>query len=265
MTLVLPAPLDVVDAAYNGSIAVEIGDLLFHDTDDAKPASSQADQGTEAANQAAFAPRFLGVSVERKLATDAAGTIQVAVDVIRQYDCVSSTFEIGDLVTVDEASSGTALENQLLVKTTDPLLAIGYAIERAGSGVTKIWVRLLSNVLPQTTLGSRWAPTAITAAVAAAGSTVANAAQLGDAAVVHITSDSAAKGVKLPAVAAPAIKIVINDSATAAKLYAESGGTVNGLTADAAVVVAASKGLLCFATAAKTWVAFDLTAKATTA
>lgn len=340
MTLVLPAPLDVVDAAFDGSLAVEIGDLIFHDTNDAKPASSQADQGSEAANQAAFAPRFLGVAVERKLSTDAAGTLQVAVDVIREYACVASAFEIGDWVTVDEAASGTALENQKLVKTTDPSLAIGYVIKRYGSAVTTVLVRLMSNVLPPTmlgttaittttgvfstsltapvlvfsgdtgtpeirlttnladalsirdsaadiivittttgqpavtitpattitgalTLGGAFAPKAITTPVAAAGSTVADAGQLGNATVVHITSDGAAKGVKLPAVtAAGPIVFVINDSSTAAELYAESTGTVNGLAPDASVVVPASKGLICFATAAKTWLAFDMTSLA---
>lgn len=408
MTLVLPAPLDVVDAAFDGSIAVEIGDLIFHDTNDAKPASSQADQGSEAANQAAFVPRFLGVAVERKLSTDAAGTLQVAVDVIREYACVASAFEIGDWVTVDEAASGTALENQKLVKTTDPSLAIGYVIKRYGSAVTTVLVRLMSNVLPPTmlgttaittttgvfstsltapvlvfsgatgtpeirlttnladalsiedsagdlmvfttttgsqlitvtpaltvtglitsnggltlsgavdltfsgttgqpeivvptnladalsirdsaadiivittttgqpavtitpattitgalTLGGAFAPKAITTPVAAAGSTVADAGQLGNATVVHITSDGAAKGVKLPSVtAAGPIVFVINDSSTAAELYAESTGTVNGLAPDASVVVPASKGLICFATAAKTWLAFDMTSLA---
>jgi len=100
--------------------------------------------------------------------------------------------------------------------------------------------------------------------VAAAGSTVADAAALPDTLISHITSDGAAKGVVLPAVtAAGVIRIVINNSSTAAELYAESTGTVNGLSADASVVVPASKGLLCISTAAKTWIAFDMTALAT--
>lgn len=99
--------------------------------------------------------------------------------------------------------------------------------------------------------------------VAAVGSAVADAGQLADTFITHITSDSAAKGVKMPAVtAAGVVRIVINNSSTAAELYAESTGTVNGLSADASVVVPASKGLLLISTAAKTWLAFDLTAKA---
>jgi hypothetical protein len=101
--------------------------------------------------------------------------------------------------------------------------------------------------------------------VAAAGSTIADAAALADTYITHITSDGAGKGVKLPAVtAAGVMRFVINNSSTAAELYAESTGTVNGLSADASVVIPASKGLICISTAAKTWIAFDLTAVATT-
>jgi hypothetical protein len=100
--------------------------------------------------------------------------------------------------------------------------------------------------------------------IAAAGSTVADAGQLGAANVVLISSDSATKGVKLGTGVAGQVVFIINTSATAAELYAASGGTVNGLSADASVVVPASKGLMLFCTAADTWLAFDMTAAATT-
>lgn len=99
--------------------------------------------------------------------------------------------------------------------------------------------------------------------VAAAGSTVADAAALPATALSHITSDSAAKGVKFATVTAATVKIVINNSSTAAELYAASGGTVNGLSADASVVIPASKGVLAVSTGADTWIVFDLPAKAT--
>ncbi len=56
---------------------------------------------------------------------------------------------------------------------------------------------------------------AITVPVAAAGSTVSDAGQLGAGNIVHITSDSAAKGVKAPTAALGDFQYVINDSATA--------------------------------------------------
>lgn len=103
----------------------------------------------------------------------------------------------------------------------------------------------------------------VTVPVAAAGSTVSDAGALGAANIVHITSDGATKGVKAPTTALGDFQFVINDSATACEFYAASGGTVNGLSADASVVIAASKGILWQATAADTLIAFDLPAKAT--
>ena len=100
-------------------------------------------------------------------------------------------------------------------------------------------------------------------AVAAAGTTVADAAQLGASSIVHVSSDGATKGVKLQTGVANQVVIAINDTATACELYAQDGGTVNGLGADASVVLPASKGLLCFCTADDTWIAFDMTALAT--
>jgi hypothetical protein len=80
-----------------------------------------------------------------------------------------------------------------------------------------------------------------------------------------ITSDSAAKGVKLPTGAAGDIREVINNSAITAKLYPALNGAINGLATNAAVVIPASKGVRCFCSAADTWTVFDMTARATTA
>lgn len=103
----------------------------------------------------------------------------------------------------------------------------------------------------------------VTVPVAAAGSTVSDAGQLGAGNFVHITSDGATKGVKAPTTALGDFQYVINDSATACEFYAASGGTVNGLSADASIVIPASKGILWQATAADTLIAFDLPAKST--
>lgn len=101
--------------------------------------------------------------------------------------------------------------------------------------------------------------------VAAAGSAYGDAAPLGTSNVAFITSASAATGVRLPTGAAGDIMFVINNSATAAKLYPAVGGSLNGLAINAAVVIPASKGLHCFCSAADTWTVFDMPARATTA
>ena len=59
-----------VVAAVDSSTVIEIGDLLYQETDDARPASSQSDQGSETANQAVFASKFLGVAMQRSRSAD---------------------------------------------------------------------------------------------------------------------------------------------------------------------------------------------------
>ncbi len=139
--------LDHVDYAFNGSIAVDINDLMYMEVDDIRPASSMADLGTEILNQRRFARNFAGVAQERRLAAETnAGplaTLSVAPTYIGDFPCASSTWEVGDLVAIDEAASGTALERQKLVKTTDPDLAIGRCIQRSASATT-VRVILLS-------------------------------------------------------------------------------------------------------------------------
>jgi len=146
---ILPATSEQFSFAYDGSIAVEIGDLLYHDSDDAKPASSQADAGTEDKNQRGFAQTFCGIAAETKLATAAAGTIQATRRGEYEFDCASATFEVGDLVAAVEAASGTALEDQKLKKTTDPSVAIGFVTKREPSAVTRVRVMLIAGLVDE--------------------------------------------------------------------------------------------------------------------
>lgn len=128
------------------STAFSIGDLIYmaSGTYQAARASSQADKLDEPANQAEFALRFIGISNGARLSTDTvAGQLAVQQDGIVEYPCQSSTFEIGDLVGAAEAASGTALEDQLVKKVTNPRLAIGVVTKREASAVTKVQFRLL--------------------------------------------------------------------------------------------------------------------------
>ena len=112
-----------------------------------------------------------------------------------------------------------------------------------------------------------WAPSSSSTAIATAatGSTYLDAAALAATNTTYITSDSAAKGVKLPTGAPGDIMEVINTSATAAKLYPATTGVLNGQAANAGVVIPASKGVRCFCSAIDTWTVFDMTAKAANA
>lgn len=112
------------------------------------------------------------------------------------------------------------------------------------------------------TIGGPLAMKVVNTAVAAAGSTNADAAALTTSQIQHVSSDSAAKGVILPVGVAGYDLTIINDSATACKIYPDAGGNVNGGTATSgSVTVPASKGVRAICTVALTWIVYDLTAK----
>lgn len=148
-------PIQEAQFAFNGTIAVAVGDLMYHEVDDVRPLSSQADQLTEYDNQARAAPLFAGVARDARtvLETGALTNFPVATDVEVEIPCTSATFEVGDLVGPVESAGGVALENQKVVKVTDESLAIGYATRRYGSATTTVRCRLISRVLPHSANG----------------------------------------------------------------------------------------------------------------
>lgn len=98
-------------------------------------------------------------------------------------------------------------------------------------------------------------------AVAAAGSTTTDAAALTARSVNVVSSDSAAKGVKLWTGVAGMTGLIFNNTATACKIYPATGGTINGGSVDASKTLAASKGVIIGCTAADTWWSADMAAQ----
>jgi hypothetical protein len=135
-----------VIAAVDPTTVIEIGDLVYLDTDDAKPASLQADQGTEPDNQSLFAGSFLGVAMQRSRSGDA-DPIRVATTGVFEFDCPSDTYELGDLVGADESAGGTALENQQLAKVSASQYAIARVARRAATATTDVLVDIRSTVM----------------------------------------------------------------------------------------------------------------------
>jgi len=92
--------------------------------------------------------------------------------------------------------------------------------------------------------------------VAGAGTTVADAAQLSATKIVHrITGANGTVGWKMSAsMPVNSVQILLNTTAGVAKIYAESGGTVNGGSADAAFsALTGIKPIICIKTAALTY------------
>src|SRR5688500_5688682 len=83
--------------AVDTATVIEIGDLIYLETDDARPASQQSDQLTEEANQSLLATKFAGVAMQRSRNGDTT-PIRVATSGVFEMVCPSTTFEVGALV-----------------------------------------------------------------------------------------------------------------------------------------------------------------------
>lgn len=133
--------------AVDSATVIEIGDLVYLDTDDAKPASSQADLGTKAENQEGFHDKFLGVSMSRSRAGDT-DPILVATTGVFEMDAASATYQPGALVgpSGTGASDAVGLADQQVESVATANLAVGRVHELAASA-TKVKVSIVSTVL----------------------------------------------------------------------------------------------------------------------
>jgi hypothetical protein len=156
-----------VVAAVDSATVIEIGDLVWQDIDDAKPASSQTDQGCETANQERLAMKFLGVAMQRSRSGDNA-PIRVATTGVFEFDCPSSTFELGDLVGADEnqatgnsdnmvfrrcSGARNALLNQQVAEVALSKYAIGRVAKRESVATTSVLVDVRSMVMTGGVMG----------------------------------------------------------------------------------------------------------------
>lgn len=130
----------------DSATVIEIGDLVLLDTDDAKPASSQADQGTETSNQQLFHDNFAGVAMQASRSGDTQ-PIRVATSGVFEFDCVSTTLEVGDMMGPDENGAGTALLNGTVIEVTNANAAVGRCAKRLNPAGTRVLVDIVSATL----------------------------------------------------------------------------------------------------------------------
>jgi hypothetical protein len=128
------------------SIVVEIGDLIYQASGLARPASQLADAGTEAANQEAFHDAFVGVAMQAS-PDGSTEPIRVATSGVFEFDCLSTTAEVGDLFGVDEDGTGVELLDQTIAKVASPNLAIGRCAKRISPAGTRALVEIVSTVM----------------------------------------------------------------------------------------------------------------------
>ncbi len=134
-----------VTLPVNTGYTIDIGELVYLDVNSAKPVSSLSDQGTLAANQEMMHDKFLGVAMQ---ATDAGGAaaIRIATSGVFEFQCLSETFEVGDLIGGREEASGTELETEIVTGVATENLSIGRCAKRVPTSGNKVLVDLVSTV-----------------------------------------------------------------------------------------------------------------------
>lgn len=133
-------------AAVNSDQVIEIGDLLYYETDDVRPASSQLDQGSKVTNQELFVMKFLGVALDASAAGET-DPIRVATKGAYDFDCAENALELGDLMGPNENGAGNALLDQTAVKVAKYKLAFGRVAIRKAAGLTKVTVNIRSTII----------------------------------------------------------------------------------------------------------------------
>lgn len=123
---------------------IEIGDLVWQNTDDVRPASASTYAGGLATSQEALVDNFLGVAAQASASGD---TAEIRVDTTGtfQFICASSTAEVGDLM--GAADNTTALADQTVIEVEDVARAIGRCDKRNAAAATSVYVRIESTVM----------------------------------------------------------------------------------------------------------------------
>lgn len=137
--------------AVDSAQVIEIGDLIWQNTDDARPASALSYVGGLATSQERLVDDFLGVATQRSRSGDTAD-IRVATSGVFEFTTASDTYELGDLCGAAANSGADALEDQKVASIADghkSILvsrAIGRCAKTVATAATTVLVEIKSTV-----------------------------------------------------------------------------------------------------------------------
>lgn len=146
-------PAGIREFAVDASVQIEIGDLVWLDGDDVKPASSTGLwTGGIAGTLGNLAHKFAGVAMSA-LNSTAAGFVRVATRGVFKFTVTTgATFEVGNLISGSRNGSNNYLHDQQVDKLTDNQAnqgsAIGRVTKRETVSTTQVEFEILSSVAP---------------------------------------------------------------------------------------------------------------------
>lgn len=137
-------PKGVIRQPVDSSTTIEVGDLLFLDTDDVKPASDRSSAVDETTAKQNFANNFAGVAMDASASGDTAD-IAVATKGVFEFGLASgATAEAFDLVSCEADTNGDVTADQNIETTSTNSEAIASVRKRYSSNTTSMEVELLS-------------------------------------------------------------------------------------------------------------------------
>ncbi len=136
-----------IQLAVDSGTVIEIGDLVFLDADDGKPAADLAYGASLDATQESLHDVFAGVAMQASSAGDTSD-IRIATNGIFEFDQAQASVQVGDRVGVDDNAAGDTLLNQQVigVPSSAPERSIG-TCAKAATNATKILIAINSTVM----------------------------------------------------------------------------------------------------------------------
>lgn len=137
-------PKRVIRFPVDSGTVIEVGDLLFLDTDDVKPGTDQASKADATTARQDFADNFAGVAMDSSADGDTAD-IAVATAGVFEFDTTSSqTFEPFDFIAIDANASGDIPDAQVVDAADANTEAVAYAAKRYGSNTDSVVMELIT-------------------------------------------------------------------------------------------------------------------------
>ncbi len=136
----------IIRGAVDSATEIAMGDLVYLDTDDIKPAGSETWSSDLSTTQSNFVNHFLGIA----LADHAAGSgiqLDFPVDIspcsVYEMDCTEETHELGDMLTPIKATGNGLVANKLK-KTASASGACARCMRRDPTALGRVLVRFQS-------------------------------------------------------------------------------------------------------------------------
>lgn len=130
---------EVVKQRVDSGTVISIGDMLYLDTNDVKPAASTTWDTNLATTQAAFADVFIGIALEQS-ASGSTDDIDVDISPMSVYEfaVASATYEVGDLLGPDKDTGNAILSQTLEGAVAASSVAMAYEYKSAASTLLKV-------------------------------------------------------------------------------------------------------------------------------